>query len=206
MAAILSAAAELLAEHSPREVTVRDVAERAGVNHALVHRHFGTKDDLLRAVLQARSHEFGRAAAALPAPDAESMLALLERHSDYWRILARFVLDSPDLLSPDLPAASMVLGVIGGGHPDRHDREAAAVAGSLALGWAVFGPHLDAVLGRPSRARVRALVAETVQGVLAAPKPRERVSRAGSPAAAGSASHESSSRSTGSPRSSRSGR
>jgi AcrR family transcriptional regulator len=171
MTAILDAAGELLAERSPREVTVRDVAERARVNHALVHRHFGTKDQLLRAVLISRSEAFGRAAAGADM-DAESMLALLTQHADYWRILARFVLDAPDLLTDDLPAGAMVLARIGaagpGGGPSAADsRAAAAVAGSLALGWAVFGAHLDGVLGHPDQQRVRELVAGTVRQLLA---------------------------------------
>jgi AcrR family transcriptional regulator len=168
MTAILGAATELLAQRSPREVTVRDVAERANVNHALVHRHFGTKDDLLRAVLLARSEAFGRAATSLPSADADSMLALLADHSDYWRIMARLMLDSPDLLvGRELPAASMILTMIGGRRePDEAMRVAAAVAGSLALGWAVFGPHLVTVLGGAPGTRVDASVAAAVRAIV----------------------------------------
>jgi len=49
---ILDAAVELFAARNPHDVTVREVAERAGVTHALVHQYFGSKDDLLNAVLQ----------------------------------------------------------------------------------------------------------------------------------------------------------
>jgi AcrR family transcriptional regulator len=167
MTAILDAAGELLADRSPRELTVREVAEHARVNHALVHRHFGTKDELLRAVLVRRSEAFGRAAADLGA-DADSMLALLTENADYWRILARFVLDAPELL-PDLPAGAMVLARLGGAGAE-DVRVAAAVAGSLALGWAVFGAHLDGALGSPDQQRVRELVAATVRGLLARPR------------------------------------
>lgn len=51
-AAVVAAATELFAERPPGAVTVRQIAERAQVNHALVHRYFGTKEDLMRAVLQ----------------------------------------------------------------------------------------------------------------------------------------------------------
>ncbi len=50
--AILRAAAELMAEHSPSSVSLREVAARAGVNYGLIHRHFGTKDKLLVALFQ----------------------------------------------------------------------------------------------------------------------------------------------------------
>ena len=48
---ILDSAQELFAKRGPRAVTVRQVAEKAGVTHTLVHRYFGSKDDLIRAVV-----------------------------------------------------------------------------------------------------------------------------------------------------------
>ena len=50
-ARILDAAEELFASRNPTHVTVREVAEKAGVTHALVHQYVGTKDDLLKAVV-----------------------------------------------------------------------------------------------------------------------------------------------------------
>ena len=50
-AAILEAAAELFGREGPETVTVRAIAARAGVSHALVHRYFGSKQDLYLAVL-----------------------------------------------------------------------------------------------------------------------------------------------------------
>jgi AcrR family transcriptional regulator len=50
-AAILEAAEELFSERGFSAVTVRDIAERAGVSHALVHRYLGSKEDIFRAVL-----------------------------------------------------------------------------------------------------------------------------------------------------------
>ena len=55
MDAILDAATELFADRGPNAVTVRSIAERAGINHALVHRYFGTKEDLIGAVVGARA-------------------------------------------------------------------------------------------------------------------------------------------------------
>lgn len=51
-ARILDAAAELFSQKNPRDVTVREIAESAGVTHALVHQYVGTKEDLLNAVIQ----------------------------------------------------------------------------------------------------------------------------------------------------------
>jgi AcrR family transcriptional regulator len=50
-AAILDAADELFRERGYEAVTVRDIAEQAGVSHALVHQYAGSKVDLFRAVL-----------------------------------------------------------------------------------------------------------------------------------------------------------
>jgi TetR/AcrR family transcriptional regulator, repressor for neighboring sulfatase len=44
---ILVAAAELFAEEGIANVSLRAVAERAGVNYNYIHRHFGTKEALL---------------------------------------------------------------------------------------------------------------------------------------------------------------
>lgn len=49
---ILDAATELFAARNPNDVTVREIAEKAGVTHALVHQYFGSKDDLLNAVIR----------------------------------------------------------------------------------------------------------------------------------------------------------
>ena len=51
--AVLTAASSLVAERGPDGFSVREVATRAGVNHALVHRHFGTKADVLEQMLAA---------------------------------------------------------------------------------------------------------------------------------------------------------
>src|SRR5271154_7435070 len=50
-AAILEAATDLFAERGPAATSIRDIAARSKVNHGLVFRHFGTKDQLVGAVL-----------------------------------------------------------------------------------------------------------------------------------------------------------
>lgn len=51
---ILDVAERVFAAHSIEEVTLRDVTSAAGVNLAAVHYHFGSRDDLLRAILVRR--------------------------------------------------------------------------------------------------------------------------------------------------------
>src|ERR1700761_9206493 len=50
-AAVLEAATDLFAERGPAATSIRDIAARSNVNHGLVFRHFGTKDQLIGAVL-----------------------------------------------------------------------------------------------------------------------------------------------------------
>ena len=50
-AAILDAAEELFSADGFEAVTVRAIAESAGVSHALVHRYLGSKAEIFRAVL-----------------------------------------------------------------------------------------------------------------------------------------------------------
>jgi TetR/AcrR family transcriptional regulator, repressor for neighboring sulfatase len=58
MTAVLRAAAELFADRSPAQVTIREIAQRANVNHSLVHRHFGTKAELLKAVIRQSTDDY----------------------------------------------------------------------------------------------------------------------------------------------------
>ena len=51
-AAILAAARSRFAEHGYAGTTIRAVATDAGVDAALVHHYFGTKDELFLAALE----------------------------------------------------------------------------------------------------------------------------------------------------------
>jgi AcrR family transcriptional regulator len=71
---ILRAARELFATRGIHEVTVRDIAAEAGVTHALVHRYFGTKEEMLAETLRREMH----AVTALPVVPDPSAVAPLE--------------------------------------------------------------------------------------------------------------------------------
>jgi len=73
--AILAAARELFAAHGVDGVSVRQVAAKAGVNHALVHRYFGAKDDMVAAILLAEGERMS--ALGRPEADAGTSLAAL---------------------------------------------------------------------------------------------------------------------------------
>lgn len=48
---MLRSAADLFAERGLAATSIRDIAARSRVNHGLIHRHFGSKDALVAAVL-----------------------------------------------------------------------------------------------------------------------------------------------------------
>src|SRR5207248_9502831 len=52
--AVVEAATALFAERGPAAVSLREIAQAADVNLGLIHRHIGSKADLLAAVLRAR--------------------------------------------------------------------------------------------------------------------------------------------------------
>jgi AcrR family transcriptional regulator len=80
---------ELFAEHRYEEVTIRDIAEAAGVNIAAVNYHFGGKEELFAATIR---HAFEQVQTPLTssAREAEAMLADMAQ-----QILARLFLADP---------------------------------------------------------------------------------------------------------------
>ncbi len=95
-AAILSAAEELFRERGYEDVTVRDIAQQAGVSHALVHQYAGSKEDLFRAVLS-RNYDSMTSTAPADFGLLESARLMLRRglepqFRDYGRLLMRTAL------------------------------------------------------------------------------------------------------------------
>jgi len=90
-AAILDAAEELFSANGFEAVTVRAIAARAGVSHALVHRYLGSKGEVFRAVLERNQ---GIILAAAPDnPDLLATTSLIMRegltnHRPYVRLIA----------------------------------------------------------------------------------------------------------------------
>jgi AcrR family transcriptional regulator len=180
---ILQAADELLAERMPAEVTVRDVAERAGVQHSVVHRHFATKDRLLAEVVQRTSARYAEAVAEGDDP-ARGFIAGMVHMSDHrasFAVLARTVASSAvrdDIerfpgfaehlrrLDPDGTATGPVAEAAPDGAVDPRVLGAALMA--LTSGWAFLEDWWLASAGlEPSdREAVRAQVATIIEQVV----------------------------------------
>ncbi len=155
MKAILEAAEDLFSAGGFEGVSVRDIAARAGVSHALVHRYFGSKQDIYKAVVTHDQERILRA--AKDSPDLRSALPLM----------------MADMIGPRRQYATLISHAVIHGHPwdariqgfafrrllelaaaePEHGREAPEVAGldhrfvvasivAMTLGWTTLEPWL----------------------------------------------------------------
>jgi TetR/AcrR family transcriptional regulator, repressor for neighboring sulfatase len=103
---ILEAAEQVLAERAPSEVSVRDIAERAGVQHSLVHRHFTSKDALVAEVVRRTIDGYAEAVRDHVDP-AEAFVAgmtWMADHRSSFAALTRTLMDAPaDVDVPRFP-------------------------------------------------------------------------------------------------------
>src|SRR5215208_1949869 len=145
VAAVLESAADLFAERGPAATSIRDIAARSNVNHGLIHRHFGSKEALVAAVLD----HLGQHLAGLIAAEAEGS-AIGEAVDRQLRVLARASLDGYAIgeLQSRFPTMELLLNAA----RERHATElgarlAAAHTIALQLGWILFGDFLRASTG-----------------------------------------------------------
>jgi TetR/AcrR family transcriptional regulator, repressor for neighboring sulfatase len=145
VAAVLTHAADLFAERGPAATSIRDIAARSGVNHGLIFRHLGTKDQLVGAVLDYLAEETTAMLA-----DGSSAAAIEAKGERQWKVLARAILDGFPVgkLQQRFPGATLLVGLAQDGHSDEHTaRIAAANAMALQLGWRLFAPFLRSATG-----------------------------------------------------------
>ena len=159
--AVLTATSALVAERGPDGFSVREIAARAGVNHALVHRHFGTKADVLEQMLAADAEAVVAAVVESGLPTSgqaggevvAELLDLLAARPSYWRTLVHAVLDSPEAA---LPGTALTTELFSGLWRDGDDQRAVptSVAGMTVLGWLIFGQFMtDATGADPEETR-----------------------------------------------------
>ena len=182
--AILDAARRAFAEQGYQRATVRDVAKLAGVDPALVHHYFGTKQDLFVAAVRLPVNPVDQLTAVLAAEPDQVGQRLVETFLSIWDHAAG---QSPLLALirsavSDKDAAAMlrefiteeVLGPLARrlGNPDARLR--ATLAGSQLIGLAMarYIIRVEPLASAPS-AQVAAVVGPTVQryltGEVAAP-------------------------------------
>ena len=163
-AAVIAAARDRFATQG-LTASLRDIAADAGVNLGLVHRHFGSKDALVRAVFTDAA-EHGRTQIASAGSFAQALDRLIESgaggNTTYARMLALLLLDgaTSTTLQEEYPTIAR-LRELGG---DEH-RALVLMMVLTNLGWAVFGEHLANALAYDSPEQARAELIELAHRV-----------------------------------------
>lgn len=149
--AVLEAAIRLFCEKGPAATSMREIATRARVNHGLIHRHFGSKRALVRAVYE---HLAERLAATGPfeEPTLDAALAAfhaLEEQREFWIVLARAMLDGEleEVLESELPAGHRLVETLAAALPDTSPlpaRDVVAMSLAFSLGWLLLRDFIQA--------------------------------------------------------------
>jgi AcrR family transcriptional regulator len=145
MAALIDATTELIVEQGVA-ISVREIAQRAGVNHGLVHTYFGSKDALLDATFRAINE---RAAAELDDTGFPPADLAFRRNGELAKATARALLDidgDPFPTHPVLPSWRRALAATNPDADDHELDERVLVATTFALGWSMFAQHFGRVL------------------------------------------------------------
>jgi len=96
--ALIQAAAALFSEKGVDAVSLRMIADRAGVNHGLIHRHFGSKETL-RIETQEKLAADVRAEIGDPNDLLDTLFrasTVIRENGKFWRVMARTLLDGKD--------------------------------------------------------------------------------------------------------------
>lgn len=146
-AALIQAAADVLVEQGPARTSVRDIAERAGVNKGQIHHYFGGKQGLVEAAVRHLAHEHYEQTRARSTDGWPVPLTLRMDNSPYLQAMVRIILDG------DLDTASLEFedGVSvhrelltclakrsGLAEPDTQLKAELAAGMTMELGWAAF--------------------------------------------------------------------
>ena len=151
--AIVEATIELCRTGGPDKVTLRRVAEHARVNYGLLHRHFGTKAEVIKAAMR-RAHARSFHLLVEPAKDLETAVnrILVEGSNTLARVMAWGILQGE--IENILPAAESklmltglyALAVQGSDGESATDSLATRITvGTLVaslLGWRLFQPYI----------------------------------------------------------------
>lgn len=167
---VLSHAADLFAERGPAATSLRDIADRSGVNAGLIFRHLGNKEAVVASVLDYLAEDLVSARHAGVSRDVVEARA--ERS---WKVIARALLDGYDVgrLQHRFPnVEQLVAAARDQGADERTARVATADALALQLGWRLFGSFLKAATGLDDEGprHVSDAVAESITTQLGDPR------------------------------------
>jgi AcrR family transcriptional regulator len=147
VATLVASATELFSKRGPAGVSLREVAGHAGLNYGLIHQYVGSKEDLIRLVIEHVSSSASRRFQG--AGDVTGVLDILlgprTGSQAYPRFLAWAILEGrdPKELAGPTPALPRLIDMLPVADPkpslDDDPRLRAAAVTALALGWQIFG-------------------------------------------------------------------
>lgn len=153
---LIDSAAELLGSIGPNQLSIRDIAVHAGVNHAQIHHYFGGKQGLLEATYKQLAFEhmqqLERRNIGVMDLGKEPLSELTE---NYFNALIRAVLDGQmDLLrvqvDSGLSMSKKTLNELtklrGASKPSSEDKAAIALVMVMEFGFAAIKPYITEVL------------------------------------------------------------
>ncbi len=169
-AALVEAAGDLLAEVGPRATSVRDIAKRAGVNHAQVHHYFGGKRPLLIAAMRRLARHHHEAVMAQSRGPVPPPMAAPEDQR-YWVAVVRATIEGDlELARVEVDeGVSVARGALqflteraGLNEPSLELKGELAYSIALQLGWLAFEKlaYIQADVAEDEREAVRNMVIE----------------------------------------------
>ena len=148
--ALLDATLRLTAQRPPSSISGRELAEEAGVNYGLLHYHFGTKDDLVRAAWQQHSERLVEEVMAGGTRPMTVEAATGDRA--IWGIAGQMMLEPEGFRAfrDRFPVVEAYREIVERSDPDGdpiHHKAVVASICTLLLGWPVFGIRNAANVG-----------------------------------------------------------
>ena len=163
VAAIVTAATELMARKGPDGFGLAELGDRAGISFGLIHRYFGGKAGLLKETLrQPFARQLARVldlytgvdAARGPAPLVHLLFSAQQRNPHYVRLIAWGILSellTEDVFATHRPTVTRLLAgyrreIQASGASDVDARAVAALLLTATLGFQLLRPMLESLL------------------------------------------------------------
>ena len=138
-------------------MSLRDVADEAGVTYGLIHHHFEGQDGLIAAVMSSAVAEFREAISASAGPP--QMLEAFLEHPDMALLMAQLTMSGTPPTWDEFPVVTGTIALVSSWEQDPEKaRVLAAAVLAAAAGWVILAPFLrqSADLDSIDPARVRA--------------------------------------------------
>jgi TetR/AcrR family transcriptional regulator, repressor for neighboring sulfatase len=150
--AILDATEKLLLKKPPGKITVREIAEAAKIKHPLIHRHFGTKEEVIVAVHARAIAKAERKVAGIENLEGNigAFFETVKNHKFRHIALTRAMLDSvhPRELPAEFPLMARLLELVKkrfsetNSEPKFTPEIISGILAAAILGWLLYEPFL----------------------------------------------------------------